>query len=97
MDPFKGVAQINSNISLDLEEKNILFAYQDKNQLRNFIFVLAKYYIYANKFSGKQLNLDVFKAILRKKFQGERYTAHIRNNMGQFMRKWSQLYHILIT
>ena len=89
--------RLNSNISLDLEEKNILFAYQDKNQLRNFIFVLAKYYIYANKFSGKQLNLDVFKAILRKKFQGERYTAHIRNNMGQFMRKWSQLYHILIT
>ena len=89
--------RLNSNISLDLEEKNILFAYQDKNQLRNFILVLAKYYIYANKFSGKQLNLDVFKAKLRKKFQGERYTAHIRNNMGQFMRKWSQLYHILIT
>ena len=34
---------------------------------------------------------------LRKKFQGDRYTAHIRNNMGQFMRKWSQLYHILTT
>ena len=87
--------RINSNLSLNLEEKNILSAYQDKHQLINYIFVLAKYYIYANKFSGKQLNLDVFKAIFRKKFQGERYTAHINNTMGKFMVKWSQMYNQL--
>ena len=71
-----------------LEEKNILFAYQDKHQLINYSFVLAKYYTYAKTFSGKQINLDVFKAILRKNIQGERYTAHINNTMGKIMVKW---------
>ena len=81
------MAQDKLNLSLNLEEKNILFANQGKHQLINYIFVLAKYYIYANKFSDKQLNLDAFKAILRNKFQGERYTAHINNTMGKFMVK----------
>ena len=82
-------------LKLNLEEKNILFAFQDKHQLINYIFVLAKYYIYVNKFSGKQLNLDVFKAILPNKFQGEHYTAHFNNTMGKFMVKWSQMYNQL--
>ena len=59
------------------------------------MYFLAKYYIYANKFSGKQLNLDVFKAILRNKFQGERYTVHINNTIGKFTVKWSQMYNQL--
>ena len=53
----------SSNIDINLTERNILFAFQDKHRLRNYIFVLAKHYIYTNKFSGKQLNLDSFKAI----------------------------------
>lgn len=82
----------STNLELNLEAKSILFSWQDKHQLRNFIYVSAKYYIYANKFSGKALNLDVYKAILRKKFQDERYSAHINNKMGKFMTKWWPLY-----
>ena len=93
LDIFKWMAQDTLKLIIKSRGKNILFAYQDKHQLINYIFVLAKYYIYVNRFSGKQLNLDVFKAILRNKFQGERYTAHINNTMGKFMVKWSQMYN----
>ena len=43
------------NMSLDLNERHILFSYQDMNQMRNYLFVIGKYYIYSNKFSGKDL------------------------------------------
>lgn len=84
-----------SNLSLNLETKNILFAFQDKKQLINYIFVIAKYYIYVNKFSGRELNLDIFKALLKRKFQSERYIAHINNTMGSFLAKWASLYDYL--
>ena len=48
------------NMLNSLDAKHILFAYQEKNKLRNYIFVVAKYYIYANKFSQKDLNLNIF-------------------------------------
>ena len=61
MGRIKGMVQRKcTNLVLNLEEKNILFSWQDKNQLIIFIYVTAKYYIYANKFSGKALNLDVY-------------------------------------
>ena len=82
----------STNLVPNSDEKSILFSWQDKNQLINFIYVTAKYYIYANKFSGKALNLDIYKAILHRKFQTERYSAHIDNKMGKFMTKWTLLY-----
>ena len=39
-----------ANITLILEEKSILFSYQGKNQLVNYILKLAKHYIYKTKF-----------------------------------------------
>ena len=38
-----------SNVTLILEEKNILFSSQDRNQLVNFIFTTAKHYIFITK------------------------------------------------
>ena len=40
----------NSNIHIDLNDKRILFSYQDNNVLKNYILVVAKNHIYANKF-----------------------------------------------
>ena len=57
-------------------KKHFIFLARIKPVKGNFIYVSAKYYIYANKFSEKSLNLDVYKAILRRKFQGEHYSAH---------------------
>ena len=54
----------NSNIHIDLNDKSILFSYQDNNVLKNYILVVAKYYIYANKFCKKDLNLNSFVGLL---------------------------------
>ena len=48
-----------------INDSSILFSYQDEITLRNFLDVLAKYYIYANKFSGNVLSLQSFKAFLQ--------------------------------
>lgn len=94
---FWGVLKVwflaNSQLSLNLEEKNILFSYQNKNHLTNYIFVVAKYYIYSNKFSGKDLNLNSFISLIEKKFLSERYIAYINNNITKFFKKWSPLYN----
>ena len=63
----------------------ILFAYEDKNKFRNYIFVVAKYYIYANKFSQKDLNLNSFLRMLKGKFQSEKYIAFMNNNITAFL------------
>ena len=66
-------------MSLDLNELNILFSYQDINQMRNYLFVIGKYYIYSNKFSGKKLNFNNFFSLLERKFKSEKiYCVHER-------------------
>ena len=57
---------------MDLQDSSILFSYQDDNSLRNYLYVLAKYYIYANKFLGNGLSLQSFKTILKRKFKAEK-------------------------
>ena len=48
----------NANIRIALENKIILFAHQDNNILKSYMLVLAKYYIYANKFYKKELSIE---------------------------------------
>ena len=72
---------------ISLDAKHILFAYQDKNKLRNYIFVVAKCYIYANKFSQKDLILILFLRMLKGKFQSEKYITYMNNNNTAFVAK----------
>ena len=46
--------------------------------------VVAKHYIYKNKFSAKQLNIHSFISMLKVKFQCERYIANINNKIAKF-------------
>ena len=84
-----------SNFNMTLNDSSILFSYQDENSLRNYLYVLAKYYIYSNKFSGNGLGLQNFKAILKRKFKAEKYIAYLRNSFTRFMKKWTPLYDVL--
>ena len=84
-----------SNLNMTLNDSSILFSYQDENSLRNYLYVLAKYYIYSNKFSGNGLSLQNFKAILKRKFKAEKYIAYLRNSFTRFMKKWTPLYDVL--
>ena len=69
----------NINLEILLEDRNILFAYGDKTELVNYIYGLAKYYIYKNKFASRNLSIQGFVSLLKKKMLSERYTLFINN------------------
>ena len=83
----------NVNISINMDKKGILFSYQGKCILKNYIMVVAKHYIYKNKFSAKQLNINSFISMLKVKFQCERYIANINNKVAKFLKKWTPFYN----
>ena len=76
-------------------DKNILFSYEQKNKLINYVCVLAKYYVYSNKFSGRGLNVEVFKSILKKKYQSEKYLANLNNTFAKFLKKMGSVIQLL--
>ena len=84
---------LRTNLNFDIDRKPIIFSCQNKNKLLSYISVLAKQYIYKNKFVNNELNLDVFISLMKKKFQCEKYIAFINNNMGNFFSKWGPLYN----
>ena len=48
----------NINLRINIDTKCILFSYQGKSKLENYLLAVAKHYIYKNKFSDKQLNIN---------------------------------------
>lgn len=84
---------LHMNLNLDTDSKPTIFSYQNKNELLSYISVLAKQYIYKNKFVNNDLNLDIFIQMLKKKFQSEKYIAFINSNMGKFFSKWRPMYN----
>ena len=84
----------NSTVIIELGEKQILFACQDKrNTLRNYLCIIAKYYIYVTKFTRNHLLLENFISLLKKKFQSEKYIALMSNTVTSFFAKWVPLYN----
>ena len=70
----------NSTVTIELGEKQILFACQDeRSTLRNYLCIIAKYYIYVTKFTRNRLLLENFIKLLKKKFQSEKYIALMSN------------------
>ena len=61
---------VNANITVNIEKCIIIFSYQGRNSLINYILVLAKYCIYKTIFisTNKNLNIHAFVALLKKKF-----------------------------
>ena len=55
------------NIEISLSEREILFAYNGKKDLENYIYVLSKYSIYQNKFFTKKVTVQGFANFLKKK------------------------------
>ena len=57
----------NSTVIIEFGEKQILFACQDKrNTLRNYLCIIAKYYIYVTKFTRNSLLLENVISLLKK-------------------------------
>ena len=88
----------NSTIRIELREKQILFACQDKrNTLRNYMCFIAKYYIYiyVTKFTRNRLLLEDFINLLKKKFQNEKI-LHSRVTLLQVSLLNGHLYIIIL-
>ena len=83
----------NINIRINIDTKCILFSYQGKSKLESYLLAVAKHYIYKNKFSDKQLNINSFISVLKVKFQCERFIANINNKMSKFLSKWTPFYN----
>ena len=54
----------NINLEIRLEDRKIFFAYGGKTELVNYIYGLAKYYIYKNKFGSRNLSIQGFVNLL---------------------------------
>ena len=77
----------NINIRINKDTKCILFSYLGKSKLGIYLLAVAKHYIYKNKFSDKQLNINSFISIFNVKFQCERFIANINNKLSNFLSK----------
>lgn len=75
------------NIEISLSEREILFAYNGKKDLENYIYVLSKYFIYQNKFFTKKVTVQGFANFLKKKMLSGKYMSHIYNRIGSFFKK----------
>ena len=84
----------NSTVIIELGEKQILFACQDKRYtLRIYLYIIAKYYISVTKFTRNSLLLENLISLLTKKFQSEKYIALMSNTVTSFFAKWAPLYN----
>ena len=63
-----------------------------ESKLGNYLLAVAKHYIYKNKFSDKQLNINSFILMLKVKFQCESFIANINNKMSKFLSRWTPFY-----
>ena len=85
-----------TNIEVDINnEKMLILSWHKKKLLLNYLLVVAKYYIYKTKFVQESISILGFKAILKKKFEEEKYIAKINDKYARFIGKWSSLYTVL--
>ena len=83
----------NINLEISLEDREILFSYSGKKELVNYIYVLAKYFIYQSKFFTRNININGFISLLKKKMLSEKYICFINGKMGKLFTKWSVVYN----
>ena len=55
-------------------------------------YVLAKFYIYQNKFISRNISIQGFINLLKKKMLSEKYISFIKNRLSNFFKKWSPLH-----
>ena len=92
-DNFKKWVGEKINTEVNLSDKDIIYSAFSKCSLLNYLIVLAKYYIYKNKFYHKTLNIKGFESYVKVKFKNEMYIAKINNTYDKFLGMWSSIYH----
>ena len=77
----------NINLEISLEDREILFSYSGKKELVNYIYVLAKYFIFQSKLLTRSISINGFISLLKKKVLIEKYICFINGKMGLFFMK----------
>ena len=54
-------------VEISLEDREILFSYTGKNEIINYIYALGKLFVYQNKFISRNINIQGFICLLKKK------------------------------
>ena len=70
-DNFKTWVSEKINADVNISDKNIFYSSFSISPLINFLIILAKYYIFKNKFHNKRINLRGFEAYTKVKFKNE--------------------------
>lgn len=71
-----------------LDNQRVIFSYQGQYPPLNYIFVVAKQYMYKNRFFNSIVNLRTFINILGYKFECEKYIVYINNSISESLAKW---------
>ena len=83
-DTLKLWLQPNGNVNLNITDKNIIFAWPQESSLISHLMIIAKYYIYKTKFVSKQLSIQGFCALLKRKFKNDQYIARSNHKFIKF-------------
>ena len=92
--------QTNSNVSLDLEHKTIIFGVRNIGKCTeciNLMLILAKYYIFVQKITNGKPELPIFLLKLKYYFKMEKYIYTKKNRTVSFEKRWNEFVNILET
>ena len=78
------------NISFGLLNRNSM-----KNEINNFIILLAKYYIYTSKYKQQKTKYEGFIKILKQRLEKEHYNALSKDKLDYHNQEWSSLGTVL--
>ena len=96
-DDFKTWVSETLNADVNISDENIIYSSFSKSPLIDFLIIMAKYYIYKNKFHNKRINTRGFEAYAKVKFKNEMYIAKIKNAYDKFLGKWYSIYHYFMS
>ena len=86
-------------MQVDISYLNISFGMLNrssmKNEMINFIILLAKYYIYASKYKQQKPNFECFQNILKQRKEIEHYNALSKDKLDYHNQKWGFLGTVL--
>ena len=85
---------LNTNgIVLEITLRSITFGICNM-KIKNFIVLIAKYYIFLNKFYKSIPSLSAFKAHMKKRLRIEKEIALMKDKLLEFPRQWENIMNV---
>ena len=86
---------LKHNITINFSLKYVTFGITERTncietQVKNFIILLGKYFIFKNKYQGTQPTLEHFKLYLSQRIKVEKYINFTNDRNAQFDQKMGE-------